>query len=644
MKRIFLILFAVLLTGGMMLQAGPVSADRALEVAKKALPQPATKASGDLKLIWNGENAATKAAGQPAFYVFGRDAGGFVIIAGDDNVQPVLAISETNEFKVEGMPENVKWWMDYIKGYVRSVSSQSSEVAQQWAALTETKAAIDESLIENINTDSATVPWNQNAPANGLAPKVNANQSQAIAGCVPVAVAEILTWHKWPDAGVGLTDAYQSEMNNTDGTLAGYYPMPAYSFVDSEHTHYLDINMTEANWNDLQALDTYVEFQNCTDPVRAQLSRLVFACGLLVHANFNDAAHGGTSASTNIVPAAFASHMKYNKAAHIEYLADHTTRDWNSLLKTQVLQHPVLYSGEASVGSGNDVGHAYVLDGHATLKLGGDDVFHFNFGWGGSCNGYYYATYQDLREVRSYRFDTNLEALIDFVPDKTGTSSYIYDLQYIYYWEDWPGLTFDEPFLYADPFGVNISFCNGGNTVYNGKIIAKLLSKNGTVKSDFSINGDPELAVTGLATNGIRGLSKYLELNGSPDIVFGDKIVFYCTTDEAQTVYEPIKGRIDGTVVSELPIMPAAFIKTAAAYNVNDYFVFQLMNHDYAYDATKWTIIKTGSVTPVVLNQSDKEYQFTEPGTYKIEAAVAETPASGDPVVVETLVTYVEVH
>ncbi|MBQ4022126.1 MAG: Spi family protease inhibitor, partial [Bacteroidales bacterium] len=82
----------------MTLQAGPVSADRALEVAKKALPQPATKASGDLKLIWNGENAATKAAGQPAFYVFGRDAGGFVIIAGDDNVQPVLAISETNEF------------------------------------------------------------------------------------------------------------------------------------------------------------------------------------------------------------------------------------------------------------------------------------------------------------------------------------------------------------------------------------------------------------------------------------------------------------------------------------------------------------------------------------------------------------------
>ncbi|MBR3527776.1 MAG: C10 family peptidase [Bacteroidales bacterium] len=639
MRKLFLVLMAALLLGGMTVQAAPVSADRALEVAKKALAKPATKASGDLKLIWNGEDAATKAATQPAFYVFGRDGGGFVIVAGDDNVQPVLAISETNRFEVEGMPENVKWWMDYIKGYVRSVSSQSSEVAQQWAALTETKAAIDESLIENINTDSATVPWNQNAPANGLAPKVNANQSQAIAGCVPVAVAEILTWHKWPNAGVGLTDAYQSRMYNDDGTLAGYYAIQAYSLDNPEHSNYLNINITDANWDDLQALNTYDAFQNCTDPVRAQLSRLVFACGLLVHANFNDAAHGGTSASTNIVPAAFAAHMKYNKAAHIEYLADHTTRDWNSLLKTQVLQHPVLYSGEASVGSGNDVGHAYVLDGHATLKLGGDDVFHFNFGWGGSCNGYYYANYQ---ATTNYTFNLELGALLDFVPDRTGTSSYIYKLEYDSHYI--PGIIlYNNPFSTDNYFQISIGVKNVGNKTYNGKLAAKLIGKTGVEKDvfDFYMSGGYNDAVTALDIGYYMQDYYRIKLHDpSTPIEFGDKIVLYCTSDEGQSSYEPIKGRIDGSVVSELPIMPAAFIKTAATYKVNDYFVFQIMNCDYAYDATVWTITKTGSVTPVVLNQSDKEYQFTETGTYKIEAAVA--PNGGT--VVETLVTYVEVH
>ena len=42
---------------------------------------------------------------------------------------------------------------------------------------------------------------------------------------------------------------------------------------------------------------------------------------------------------------------------------------------------------------------------------------------------------------------------------------------------------------------------------------------------------------------------------------------------------------------------------------------------------------------PVVKQQSDWEYQFTQAGTYKIEAAVA--PYGG--AVVETIVTYVVV-
>ena len=112
------------------MQAEPVPESRARDIAMKVLAaQPATKAAaGDVKLIWDGEDAATKAAGNPAFYVFGSERGGFVIIAGDDNVPPVLAISETNQFKVEGMPDNVKWMMEGMKNFVRSVSSPSSEV------------------------------------------------------------------------------------------------------------------------------------------------------------------------------------------------------------------------------------------------------------------------------------------------------------------------------------------------------------------------------------------------------------------------------------------------------------------------------------------------------------------------------------
>ena len=78
MKRILSILLFILCS--MSLQAAPVSPGRALDVAKKIFAaQPATKAGGGaLRIVWDGEDVATKAAVQPAFYVVARDGGGFV--------------------------------------------------------------------------------------------------------------------------------------------------------------------------------------------------------------------------------------------------------------------------------------------------------------------------------------------------------------------------------------------------------------------------------------------------------------------------------------------------------------------------------------------------------------------------------------
>ena len=80
MKRIITIILAVILFGGLSLQAAPVSKSRAMDIAKKIFAsQTATKAVGDVKFIWDGEDIATKSTLDPAFYVFTRDNGGFEI-------------------------------------------------------------------------------------------------------------------------------------------------------------------------------------------------------------------------------------------------------------------------------------------------------------------------------------------------------------------------------------------------------------------------------------------------------------------------------------------------------------------------------------------------------------------------------------
>ena len=137
MKKILTLAIVGLLFGGLSLQAAPVPRERALEIGKKILAaQPATKAgTGQVRIVWDGEEVATKSALPPAFYVVARDGGGFVIIAGDDNATPVLAISDRNTFKVEGMPANVKWWMERMKAYVRGSKEQRLDVQAEWVVL-----------------------------------------------------------------------------------------------------------------------------------------------------------------------------------------------------------------------------------------------------------------------------------------------------------------------------------------------------------------------------------------------------------------------------------------------------------------------------------------------------------------------------
>ena len=169
MKKLFLLVLMSLLSGVLLLQAAPVPASQALELGRRILSaQPATKAGGgSVRIVWDGESAATKAGVQPAFYVVARDGGGFVIIAGDDNVTPVLAISDRNVFKVEGMPDNVKWWMERMKAYVRATYFQTPEVKARWAKFAGTKSG-DGRITGEVSdkVEKLTPEWDQGGTAD----------------------------------------------------------------------------------------------------------------------------------------------------------------------------------------------------------------------------------------------------------------------------------------------------------------------------------------------------------------------------------------------------------------------------------------------------------------------------------------------
>ena len=94
-------------------------------------------------------------------------------------------------------------------------------------------------------------------------------------------------------------------------------------------------------------------------------------------------------------------------------------------------------------------------------------------------------------------------------------------------------------------------------------------------------------------------------------------------------------------MVDELPLLPAAFIKTEdMGYNLNDWFKFELVNNDYLYSGTVWKITEPDGTVIDNLPQSNQLFILPQTGTYKIEAAVA--PEVGEDVV-ETITTYITV-
>jgi type II secretory pathway pseudopilin PulG len=151
-KKSFLLL--VLAAFVLPVWGGQVDENRARQVATQTLSRSSAgnqlraQSVKTVQLLYksssNGENtnasmrsAQAKADESVYFYVFGGENNeGFVIVAGDDRVMPVLGYSDTNGFSANNMPPNLKWWLgEYAKQIQFAIDNNiepTQETQQQW--------------------------------------------------------------------------------------------------------------------------------------------------------------------------------------------------------------------------------------------------------------------------------------------------------------------------------------------------------------------------------------------------------------------------------------------------------------------------------------------------------------------------------
>lgn len=325
-------------------QLTPDEALAALGTSRAKVP---AAVRGQMKLAHTFTAPGDKALN--TIYVFnnGTARGGFVLLSADDVACPVLGYSDSGEFPLTDMPENLRAWLDTYSTQIATAAATGGRV---YSAPADGSLASIEPLV--------STHWNQDYPFNAKAPKVNG--VQCVTGCVATAIAQVVNRHRWPDVGSG---SVSYRWNNT--TLSYDYTKPF-------------------DWDNM--LDDYPDGgANVTQARIDAVADLMYACGVAANMDYGTNASGATSEELvlNLI-----SKFRYDKSLILAPRDFFLLTDWTRMLHADLSAgRPVYYTGSTIAQEG----HAFVLDGYRA----DDGFFHVNWGWGGMSDGYYAVTELD---------------------------------------------------------------------------------------------------------------------------------------------------------------------------------------------------------------------------------------------------------
>jgi hypothetical protein len=364
MKKLMLLV----LSTALVLSAAFVPVDRAKTVAENQYKQycadASTKSANIVRVVEN------RYEGEITWYAFEFDKG-FVIVSADDSVRPILGYSDhgniPSDQKWQFGGQNFKEWFgkyDREISYMRKNNVVDKAGAQSWKDI---EANVFQSTKAGIIVDRLiTSEWDQVWPWNDLCPE-KSDGTWTYVGCVATSMAQITRYHRWPDIGVG-SDSYSWNNGSTNITLSANFASQGFNYnlmpavVDIEYGLY----------------PTYWE-SGITQAEVDELARHSYWMGISVRMQYGNTADGGSGAYSADVDNAFLDHWKASSSAQTSFAtpaAGAADASYSTITAQLSAKRPWYWSGGV---------HAFNLDGYRD-----DSWYHFNWGWGGSYDGWFH--------------------------------------------------------------------------------------------------------------------------------------------------------------------------------------------------------------------------------------------------------------
>ncbi len=282
----------------------------------------------------------------PVYYTFTTNDA-FVIISAEKSYLPVLAHSNEG-----GMPSDPDRLPPAFVEWMNSLAEDISAVRNGQLSIDQEKLQAW-NLVETRQPGPAqtrgvaplmTTTWNQGCGYNGMCPSDPSGPCNHVyTGCVATAQAQVMKYHEHPAGGVG-SECYT---HSDYGELCADYASATYDWA----------SMPDNSGG-------------------AEVEELMYHCGVSVSMNYSPS---GSGSYLTRVDDALMDHFNYS--TNMDYVSrwSFDPADWEDLMRKECDAGRVM----AYKGSGSGA-HAFVLDGYNDFG-----EFHFNWGWGGTADGYY---------------------------------------------------------------------------------------------------------------------------------------------------------------------------------------------------------------------------------------------------------------
>lgn len=201
-----------------------------------------------------------------------------------------------------------------------------------------------------------TSTWAQGSPYNDECPQ--GDGAQTFVGCTPLAVAQVMRFHRWPPRGRGATVRWWEGDTRCGGATPG----------DTLRADYAD----PYDWDSMPD----VALPGDPQAVRDAVSELCYEAALACGADFSFC---GTGASLAAARQALVQKFRYAPTAREVSRFRLSDATWFDTIRADLdAGLPLLYASTI---------HTMVCDGWQ--EVGGIPLIHINYGWGGADDGWF---------------------------------------------------------------------------------------------------------------------------------------------------------------------------------------------------------------------------------------------------------------